>query len=428
LWIGYRQNGYEVVTGDDHWAMAKDRLAQLQVMGDPFANSLLPLPTGQSIVGCYGESAVLVQPREQMQSVEDVVLTQPREQMQLANNWPAGAKAPTEAELTQMLARVKPAPANDSPKEPAAQYVSEDWMTQGDWVGRYGRLYTTLCATNSPYDHIVAFDVPYAVRGSIGPNRTRDDALRAWIHWKRSGDPRVLYNPYLGYRRQAEWDDHGEAYPMAHEGPDLWAKVSVPEGVHRITLYFFNKDGHARENRFRDYMLTLRPWLNKESDRLAAPIMAQARVRDFWGGAHKSFVVTGPAEYAVSVAKNGSFNTILSSIMLDKLQGPRIPDEDDALPYMCGVRYDPPEFDTWQPRLETAWTRWSEGRPQDANAGGVLLYRAAAAKDAPPDLLANWRWTLRLWTEEDRKSWAAVVRFGRETFARINNVAVEKGY
>ncbi|MDR2641718.1 MAG: hypothetical protein LBC74_02870, partial [Planctomycetaceae bacterium] len=39
--------------------------------------------------------------------------------------------------------------------------------------------------------------------------REKDDVIRRWIHWAKTDNPKTLYDPYYGYRRQAEWDDHG---------------------------------------------------------------------------------------------------------------------------------------------------------------------------------------------------------------------------
>ena len=60
-------------------------------------------------------------------------------------------------------------------------------------------------------------------------------------------------------RRQAEWDDHGEAYSMALDGPDVYCTLKIPAGQFYLSLYDFNKDGHDGNNRFRDYRVSIRP-------------------------------------------------------------------------------------------------------------------------------------------------------------------------
>ncbi len=156
------------------------------------------------------------------------------------------------------------------------------------------------------------FPLPEAIP-QIGIHYKNPDSIRRWIHWIKTDKHRTLYNPDLGYRRQAEWDDHGEAYPMTFEGPDLWVSLEVPEGTWRVSSYFFNKDGHTGSNRARNYELELRretaplpPWpAPKEGDEvtgkwlsenfiryydarevlikkaLQTPPLAQTRVRDF---------------------------------------------------------------------------------------------------------------------------------------------------
>ena len=40
-------------------------------------------------------------------------------------------------------------------------FLGDDWATQGDWVGRYGRQYAALCAMQGGGDHIYAEDLRY---------------------------------------------------------------------------------------------------------------------------------------------------------------------------------------------------------------------------------------------------------------------------
>lgn len=67
------------------------------------------------------------------------------------------------------------------------------------------------------------------------------------------------YSPWSKPRRQAEWDDHGEAYSRTHEGPDLYCTLKVPAVIFFLSLYDFNKDGHDGANRCRDYVVSVRP-------------------------------------------------------------------------------------------------------------------------------------------------------------------------
>ena len=251
--------------------------------------------------------------------------------------FPIPAKPPTLAELNVLLAKVKSL-KGELPVGGAA-YLGEDWQTEGDAIGRYGRQYAVLCAMN----HVITCTNKYNVQGIMGDNHAPSDGLRWWVTWMQTDTPRSLYTPVAGVRRQAEWDDHGEAYPMTHEGPDIWIYVHLGEGDrHRVSLYFMNKDGHDWNNRYRDYTIEVKPFRGTVAASDAAPTLAHARVRDFWDGVYKNFVLSSPGDYAIKVARNGSFNTILSGVFIDKLAGSQTVEDGEALAYMNGVHYDPP--------------------------------------------------------------------------------------
>ena len=221
-------------------------------------------------------------------------------------------------------------------------YLGDDWQTEGDAIGHYGRQYAVLCAMN----HVLTCSGRYAVQGVMGNHCDESDGIRWWVSWMQTDTRRSLYTPVAGVRRQAEWDDHGEAYPMTHDGPDIWIYVHLGEGNrHRVSLYFMNKDGGpggGGDNRYRDYLIEVKPFRGTVAASEAAPTLAHARVRDFWGGVYKQFVLSSPSDYAIKVAKNGSLNTILSGVFIDKLTGPQTVEDGEALAYMNGVHYDPP--------------------------------------------------------------------------------------
>jgi hypothetical protein len=106
---------------------------------------------------------------------------------------------------------------------------------------------------------------------------------------------------------------------MHYEGPDLWFRVKVPAGPHRLGMYFFNKDGESGHNRFRDYLISLFKYKADPALAEKSPVLAQGRVVDFRGGVYKRFRVTGPAIFFVKVSRNYSFNTICSGTFLDRL-------------------------------------------------------------------------------------------------------------
>ena len=322
----------------------------------------------------------------------------------------------------------------------AGGFLGDDWVTEGDWVGRYGRQYAVLYgiqAGNGMDDELVA-DPSVHVDNQTGPHVV--DGYRGgfyYIHTDRVDDPRVPYDPRLGYRRMAEWNDgsfNATKYPNTFDGPDLWLTVTVPAGPHQISLYFLNYDGHDGDNRRRDYSLELKrgTWTDAATgvthtvtldDAEKAPDLARTRVPDFWEGVWKRFIVQGPGDYYVKVGRNYSAVTKLQAVTVDKITGPN--GTQSALPEMGGVRYDPPAYDPaaltatapGYATVKAAQALWSalDGATSLYNGasyvgpGRVLAYRAARAADGPSLLLANWRWALHLWPPVERATFDATM-------------------
>jgi Two component regulator propeller len=260
LWLGFRQQGFAVI--DAKSAASFHGANETAKLTDQYVAALLPDETGRALVGGYGGGLLTLKeavPLASSKPSQDAVSPSAKSEASPTKKippHPALATAPTLEQLQSELPKLQ------SLKEPlpevAGVFVGDDWKTQGDWVGHLGRQYTILCAMSAPLNDAAIADFRYRVRGGVGPNggafgraKKKRELLRHWVHRRRWDDPRVLYNPMIGYRRQADWDDHGEAYPMSHEGPDVWASVVVPEGLHQISLYFFNKDGHDGHNRYR---------------------------------------------------------------------------------------------------------------------------------------------------------------------------------
>jgi len=405
LWIGHRAKGIEFF---DRNFGRQLPLNVGHVAGDGDASCLLPGGPG-SWVGVYGSG--LHTPLLSELSALPPASFSPHDAPPL----PLPAAPPTAAELNAMLAQVKSLHS----KMPAvsAVYLGEDWRTQGDWVGRYGRQYARLCAM----DHVLTCTDAYSVEGLIGDNHKPNDGLRWWTTWAQTDNPKSLYTPVIGTRRQAEWDDHGEDYPQSFAGPDLWIRVRLSEGdVHRISLYFMNKDGHDGDNRYRDYLVQVKPYRKSLEAADAAPTLAQARVRSFWGGVYEQFAVKSPGDYYLKVCRNYSHNTILSAILIDKLAGEQSVTDSEPLAYMNQVRYDPasPEVKKNNNRpVAAAIALWSalDGSYNLAGATNLQLpyrllsYRAVQAAGGQQSLLANWRWHLQMWNAEDRKEFTATM-------------------
>ena len=432
LWVGCRQRGYlalEQKTNRHVFEGGK----KADGLPDDYVFVVLPGADYRPWVGTYGGG--VAQAKQALKGpaakAEAPPAAKPAKEMAAL---PSPAKPPTLAELQAILKQVQGLPNTKT----EAAYFGEDWTTQGDWVGRYGRQYAVLCAAASPMDHISSWESDrYGARGKIGPNHPPGDNIRLWVHWVKTENPRSLYDPAVYYRRQSEWDDHGEAYPGSHEGPDLWVQIVVPEGFHRVSLYIMNKDGHEGNNRHRDYLVDIKP--NAEDVAVAdrSPSLARCRVQAFWGGVYKQFVVKGPSRYQIKIAKNSSFNTICSPVLFDRIVGTPDPYAELAWPpFLTNTPYKPPEppAAVSDPSVQDARAVWNALNDAPDRRGIVFAdrhlrlnaYRAALGKQADAALLGNWRWKMFLWTEPDRREWREVMARGAAQNKKLNEEKIDK--
>jgi hypothetical protein len=369
--------------------------------------------------------------------------------------FPRPARRPYEHDIGRMMVSlVDQLGAPVTHKYPYAEYLGEDWDTQGDWVGRYGADAAMLCAVpglgNRTYGMCpVRRKWGYWVEAALGPNFRAGDGVRHWIHWSRSNQRRVLYEPLLGYRRQGEINDNGGGYSMEFDGPDLWLIVRLKKGMHRVSFYFINPNAHTWPNSMRDYMIEVRELHATPQDQdpvvirhmkyewdkqLKAPVLASSRVDGFYGGVYKTFLMQGPGEYAVKIDRNHGFNTIVSGIFID-----RVSSDGSVLPWrssapLGGVCCVPPAAAADVP--EETWKRLRYAPPamelpQNAGLGlrsvvamlkmlethsgssaylrqrrrmSVMLYRSLLNIKGSEKIQENVRWNLPFMTDADRQS------------------------
>ena len=258
----------------------------------------------------------------------------------------------------------------------------------------------------------------YEVSIQVGPHHEASAAGPVWHHNNDvSDDLRSLYDPTLGHRRDAEDNDmsyDSVTYPESYDGPDLWVRAKVPDGVHCLSLYFLNNDAHTGGgNKYRDYDVQVLSGDGDDAKVQATKPLARTRVTDFWGGVYKQFVVRGPASYVVRIGRNRSYVTKLQGVFLD-LVTVDAPNNPGQLPGFAAAPYLPPdEPDNYQPTplADAAINLWSQLDTALPLRGAVPMqmpfrvwcYRAATAGGAPAEILEHWRWNLGVWTAEDRK-------------------------
>ena len=376
-----------------------------------FTERILVTPE-KTLFGAYGVGIVSATDGSTAKQIEGFS----RSTGPIAALFPSGAKPPTENDPGS-LADVSESSVLGA-GSPSVLFLGDDWMTEGDWVGRYGRQHNVLCAASTPLNHEFIWENDYHISGSLGDNYKGRDRLRGWLHWLETDNIKCLYDPLVGTRRMAEWDDHGEAYPRSIQGPNINISVTVLDGIHRISLYFVNDDAHQGiNNSQRDYRVVV-----SSQDSIGATAAAASRVESFYGGVYKQFLVRGPGTYVVQIQRAGSFNTICSGVFVDKVTAP--PAKFDMVPmaWMGGVDYssttnlpttrptDDPTTDINATRLaEKHWVALDESvermlSTQSQYSQRVMALRAATSANAPADLLKEWRWQLCLWTPLDRST------------------------
>jgi hypothetical protein len=162
LWIGYRQQGYEVrdpKTGRQVYPGRSDKTAQ-----GPYVRDFLLPPGIPPLIAGYGDGLILPGVW-----AEHAVLPAKGVARWTTSGLPAPARAPALVDLTTMLKQVQA--LHNSLPVGAGDYLGEDWRSFGDWVGRYGRQRTVLCAASSPFDQDYFRDIAYKdFIGQIGPH------------------------------------------------------------------------------------------------------------------------------------------------------------------------------------------------------------------------------------------------------------------
>jgi hypothetical protein len=421
----------------------KQFIGSKQQLGLPdiFVTKILPLDNGDYLLGFNGGGIVKSTKSLNLIDRKSAETKFNKDKIfSVAQNdfpqFPSKIKPPTIDELKQMQTQIKNL-KKPLPKIYATNY-GEDWKTQGDWVGHYGRLAALLCGTIAPMDHFYSNLTYVDINGFIGINAKRDDTIRRWVNDIYTDNPKTLYSPLNGYRRQAEWDDHGETYPITQDGPGMWSFIKIePKGTFLVDMYFFNKDGHNGNNRLRDYTIevynTTENWKNF-NDRHKLAILGEkfvrenkpllkTRVRDFWGGIHKSFYVKGETNYLVRINRNYSFNTIVSSFTVDRISGNlMVTEKNGLLPgTMSIIKYSPIEIpdEFISPLAVEAAELWNKTNEVQDRLNGYTLQRRmritalraaieASPKDTPIEhydvaLEKTLRWRLNQWNPEMRK-------------------------
>ncbi len=313
LWIGHRTKSLEVF--DPVAARPTPLPAPLPARMDD-VSALLVGAGPQALVGGYGGGMAFITPDPAAApwAIRSAPAPAPM---------PTPARPPTVAEMHALTASLSA--AAPALKPGGAAFLGDDWVTQGDWVGRYGNQCVRLYGTGPTYYEASDGQAGYGVDDSVGPHSKPPAGPYTFIAALNAPDLRFPFSPRLGHRRDAEANDgswDGSRYSPTWEGPDLWITLRVPSGTHRASFYFVNNDGHVNNYRWRDYFLELKADAPTREAADRAPALARARVAEFYGGVYKNFLVQGPATFQMKIGRAYSYCTKVQGVFLDRLAGP----------------------------------------------------------------------------------------------------------
>jgi len=399
VFVAYRRNGGQVLepAGTDPTAAPK--------LGVTFESTL---PTGMvQVPGGYVLLGQTLQGARLLDSGEAEPVGKGVDPSGVA--LPAAAGAPGREELTTLL-RAARGVAVDTHPGPVVVALEDDWATQGAFLGRRGKFMSAAASMLGTTDQVWgtgADQVSYSVTAPEG-------AMCWYIHELYTDNPSTLelQLPYLDSRvrrklttwkvdrREGEWNDFGGGMFRAEDGPHVFVGMRVPAGLYVLSVYLHNKDGHAGDNAVRDYGLSVRGAAGGISDSAefgARPELARGRVREFWHGVYKQFLVRGPEDVQVQVDRNHSYLTVVAGAMLDEV-------EEKSLGYFATR-----EERTAKHQEEEALRRELSGTKREARPDPPT---AAAAADA---LLAEL-YTARVinpqwWGQQRRVCYEALLRF-----------------
>ena len=146
---------------------------------------------------------------------------------------------------------------------------------------------------------------------------------------------------------------------------------------------------------------------------------------------YKQFLVTGPRHYRFENNREFSKNTIITGILVDKVINALHDPQDMPLPYMGLVRSSRPVLPNMTSgTFDATISEWghltnllngADYRSIMNLNNRILIYRFASDQTTSRPLLATLRWSLPLWTQEDRKQWNESMLAGWKSYLNLNH-------
>ncbi len=407
LWLGHWRSGLDVWQYDVEGRIINRWHIHQPQVGN-YIESLQPLQGNAMAVGCYGRGIRIITLPGQSRTAWRTAAKSNTQLAAAQVHEPHGVRPPSARELTAMANAIREdLMESKGQKQPRIVPLPDDWRTEGNWLGRYGKYWIDLAAVCSPYDfvwgtnessilHVVSCVYPLA-----------GNEPRYWVQRLQTADRRApeLPAPYMQSReelyhtrpaldrRDASVDDHGEVLSSSEQGPGLYVELNVPAGQYVLAIYEWNDDGHASSNRNRDYRLDARrhPYMESfESERHFAsePRDATGRACDFYGGVWKRFLVYGPTQVAIRISRNHSLNTVFSAAALDPMNQYCEPYFASSAPRESTVAYTP--------HLARPWGAGAGDLESVAKASNRVFRRLDRAQHVSPVAASRWAATYAL--------------------------------
>jgi hypothetical protein len=415
IWIGYRKAGVE--KRDFQKPETPELTANISGSNPAIIRSILALPDEPPLIAAYdaqGGGLLTVDNAPGFKATRDGDEAKKR-----IPDLPSPVPAPAVDDSTELGSRLEKLTLQIAAGE--AYYLADDWRTEGDWIGRYGSAYVSLCGMGDNGDRTYLLQPGYEVSYQSG-NFNKISSI-APVSLRASGtstDLRDLYDPTAGIRHDVERTNTANADPNKDQ-PEMWIRIKVPDGIQCLSFYFLNNLAHTSAvDKFDDYDLQI---LANDPNPGKIPFnapLARARVSDFWGGVYKQFLICGPATYFVRIHPNQCSTVNLSGLFIDHLTGD-MPDNPGQLPGFDKVQYvmpNEPDNINAGPLGEAAIDLWNQLDGAFTLRGAVALqmpfriwsYRAAVASNVPAALLERWRWDIGIWTPDDRRKFDDAVK------------------
>lgn len=341
-----------------------------------------------------------------------------------------------------------------------AVYVGEDWMTKGDWPGRYGNVYSLLCSATEGGEERYTTDFifgkrrkyltedmyallqDYEIEGFLGFHRNADESYKDTIYDDDSRSRSALICPNDFKRKESVWDDSGTNYCNTWDGPDLWVKIIVPEGTHLLDLYYYNSASDMEPDSLKaDYYIEMRKELLGNSEKepvektsavyieklYPLPVLARARVHHFsGGGVYQQFAVKGKGTYWFRICRNNSPSAKLNGIFVSKLITPQEFDPDvirKADHYFGKVLPLPPKLEVNANKEHQEFSRlWeqtsrehvlSPSGQSDFRTGLLYQYRKLARNEENKNLKDILAWNIGVVTKDARQKFDNLMSEGK---------------